>query len=190
MQKLAFSRVCRPRTESGRVPTAGFQPRSSSLLFLRRLVKVLRLLGPHQQLPQMLQRRRPSTRRQGYQISKGHSGGLRVTTGCLSAGTSYTIAVQEYILWRLTLVWISGTGLYQKWPCQKVSELPLSFDPNTRWSVFFSFSYSGLTIKYVRGADPVIKLLDDDETVIEVKYCFGENITFYASITGKFVKEC
>lgn len=27
--------------------------------------------------------------------------------------------------------------------------------------------YSGLTIKYVRGADPVIKLLDDDESVIE-----------------------
>jgi hypothetical protein len=28
--------------------------------------------------------------------------------------------------------------------------------------------YSGLTIKYVRGADPIIKLLDDDESVIEV----------------------
>ena len=28
--------------------------------------------------------------------------------------------------------------------------------------------YNGLTIKYVRGADPIIKLLDDDETVIEV----------------------
>jgi len=27
--------------------------------------------------------------------------------------------------------------------------------------------YNGLTIKYVRGADPIIKLLDDDETVIE-----------------------
>ena len=30
--------------------------------------------------------------------------------------------------------------------------------------------YNGLTIKYVRGADPIIKLLDDDETVIEVTY--------------------
>jgi len=27
--------------------------------------------------------------------------------------------------------------------------------------------YPGLTIKYVRGADPIIKLLDDDETVAE-----------------------
>lgn len=27
--------------------------------------------------------------------------------------------------------------------------------------------YPGLTIKYVRGADPVIKLLDDDESVAE-----------------------
>lgn len=27
--------------------------------------------------------------------------------------------------------------------------------------------YPGLTIKYVRGADPIIKLLDDDESVIE-----------------------
>jgi len=27
--------------------------------------------------------------------------------------------------------------------------------------------YQGLTVKYSRGADPVIHLLDDDETVIE-----------------------
>jgi len=27
--------------------------------------------------------------------------------------------------------------------------------------------YPGLTIKYVRGADPVIKLLDEDESVAE-----------------------
>lgn len=27
--------------------------------------------------------------------------------------------------------------------------------------------YPGLTIKYVRGADPIIKLLDDEEDVIE-----------------------
>ena len=27
--------------------------------------------------------------------------------------------------------------------------------------------YPGLTIKYVRGADPVIKLLDEDEDVVE-----------------------
>lgn len=27
--------------------------------------------------------------------------------------------------------------------------------------------YPGLTIKYVRGADPIIKLLDDDEDVAE-----------------------
>jgi len=27
--------------------------------------------------------------------------------------------------------------------------------------------YKGLTIKYVRGADPIIKLLDDDEDVME-----------------------
>lgn len=27
--------------------------------------------------------------------------------------------------------------------------------------------YPGLTIKYVRGADPVIKLLDDEEDVVE-----------------------
>ena len=32
--------------------------------------------------------------------------------------------------------------------------------------------YNGLTIKYVRGADPIIKLLDDDETVIEVQCVF------------------
>ena len=35
--------------------------------------------------------------------------------------------------------------------------------------IFWNFRYSGLTIKYVRGADPIIKLLDDDETVIEVQ---------------------
>ena len=28
--------------------------------------------------------------------------------------------------------------------------------------------YPGLTIKYVRGADPIIKLLDDDEFTVEV----------------------
>ena len=28
--------------------------------------------------------------------------------------------------------------------------------------------YPGLTIKYVRGADPIIKLLDDDEFAVEV----------------------
>jgi hypothetical protein len=27
--------------------------------------------------------------------------------------------------------------------------------------------YPGLTIKYVRGADPIIKLLDDDEFAVE-----------------------
>ena len=27
--------------------------------------------------------------------------------------------------------------------------------------------YPGLTIKYVRGADPIIKLLDEDESVAE-----------------------
>ena len=30
--------------------------------------------------------------------------------------------------------------------------------------------YPGLTIKYVRGADPVIKLLDDDEFTVEVLF--------------------
>ena len=29
--------------------------------------------------------------------------------------------------------------------------------------------YSGLSIKYVRGADPVIKLLDDADEIIEVR---------------------
>ncbi len=32
--------------------------------------------------------------------------------------------------------------------------------------------YPGLTIKYVRGADPIIKLLDDDEFAVEVKHHF------------------
>jgi len=31
------------------------------------------------------------------------------------------------------------------------------------------FRYPGLSIKYVRGADPVIKLLDEDGDVVEVK---------------------
>ena len=34
----------------------------------------------------------------------------------------------------------------------------------------FIFRYPGLTIKYVRGADPIIKLLDDDEFAVEVKH--------------------
>ena len=38
--------------------------------------------------------------------------------------------------------------------------------------MLFLRRYSGLTIKYVRGADPVIKLLDDDESVIEVRNIF------------------
>ena len=33
----------------------------------------------------------------------------------------------------------------------------------------FSSRYSGLSIKYVRGADPVIKLLDDADEIIEVR---------------------
>ena len=33
--------------------------------------------------------------------------------------------------------------------------------------------YSGLSIKYVRGADPVIKLLDDADEVIEVRVVAG-----------------
>jgi hypothetical protein len=37
---------------------------------------------------------------------------------------------------------------------------------------FFLTSYPGLTIKYVRGADPVIKLLDEEEEVVEVKLPF------------------
>ena len=32
-----------------------------------------------------------------------------------------------------------------------------------------SSRYSGLSIKYVRGADPVIKLLDDADEIIEVR---------------------
>ena len=40
------------------------------------------------------------------------------------------------------------------------------------WFMLFLRRYSGLTIKYVRGADPVIKLLDDDESVIEVRNIF------------------
>ena len=32
--------------------------------------------------------------------------------------------------------------------------------------------YKGLTIKYVRGADPVIKLLDDEEDVSNKKNVF------------------
>ncbi len=32
--------------------------------------------------------------------------------------------------------------------------------------------YPGLTIKYVRGADPVIKLLDEEEEVAEVSSSF------------------
>ena len=32
--------------------------------------------------------------------------------------------------------------------------------------------YPGLTIKYVRGADPIIKLLDDDEFAVEVSAIF------------------
>ena len=35
-----------------------------------------------------------------------------------------------------------------------------------------SSRYSGLSIKYVRGADPVIKLLDDADEVIEVRVPF------------------
>ena len=30
-----------------------------------------------------------------------------------------------------------------------------------------SFRYPGLTIKYVRGKDPIIKLLDEDDDVVE-----------------------
>ena len=36
-------------------------------------------------------------------------------------------------------------------------------------SLLGSCRYSGLSIKYVRGADPVIKLLDDADEVIEVR---------------------
>lgn len=35
-----------------------------------------------------------------------------------------------------------------------------------------SSRYSGLSIKYVRGADPVIKLLDDADEIIEVECRF------------------
>ena len=30
-----------------------------------------------------------------------------------------------------------------------------------------TFRYPGLTIKYVRGKDPIIKLLDEDDDVVE-----------------------
>ena len=35
-----------------------------------------------------------------------------------------------------------------------------------------SSRYSGLSIKYARGADPVIKLLDDADEIIEVECRF------------------
>ena len=39
------------------------------------------------------------------------------------------------------------------------------------WIVFGTFifivRYPGLTIKYVRGKDPIIKLLDEDDDVVE-----------------------
>ena len=31
----------------------------------------------------------------------------------------------------------------------------------------YPFRYPGLTIKYVRGKDPIIKLLDEDDDVVE-----------------------
>ena len=34
-------------------------------------------------------------------------------------------------------------------------------------SFIFNFRYPGLTIKYVRGKDPIIKLLDEDDDVVE-----------------------
>ena len=34
-------------------------------------------------------------------------------------------------------------------------------------SCFFPNRYPGLTIKYVRGKDPIIKLLDEDDDVVE-----------------------
>ena len=45
--------------------------------------------------------------------------------------------------------------------------------------------YNGLTIKYVRGADPIIKLLDDDETVIEVQCVFlvFKSISYFFLLT-------
>ena len=50
--------------------------------------------------------------------------------------------------------------------------------------IFWNFRYSGLTIKYVRGADPIIKLLDDDETVIEVQLIV--HFFFYSKLSDFF----